>query len=356
MRRWRRLFRASIRPLLGKSEAELASWRDALQEALGPNGQLMVDLVPELKLIIGEQPPVPELPPQEAQRRFQLVFRRFIGVFARPEHPLALFLDDLQWLDAATLDLLEDLLTRPDVQHLMLIGAYRDNEVDAAHPLMRKLEAIRKAGRERSQEITLAPLAREDLEQLIADALRCEPERAAPLAQLVHEKTAGNPFFVIQFLSALAEEGLLTFDHDDGALVLGSRSHSRQGLHRQRGGPHGREAEPPAGRNAEGTAAACLPRQQRRDHDAFDRPRDVGGGGRTRLCGRPSVRSWSSALEGAYRFVHDRVQEAAYSLIPEELRAEAHLRIGRLLAAHTLQRSGRRRSSRSSISSTAAPP
>ena len=139
-------FQSLVRPLLGKSEAELAGWRDALHEALGPNGQLMVDLVPELKLVIGEQPPVPELPPQDAQRRFQLVFRRFIGVFARPEHPLALFLDDLQWLDAATLDLLEDLLTQADVRHLLLIGAYRDNEVDAAHPLMRKLEAIRQAG------------------------------------------------------------------------------------------------------------------------------------------------------------------------------------------------------------------
>src|SRR5712692_4770425 len=105
----------------------------------------MVDLVPELKLIIGEQPPVPELPPQEAQGRFQLVFRRFIGVFARPEHPLALFLDDLQWLDPATLDLLEDLLTSNDLQHLLLIGAYRDNEVDAAHPLVRKLEAVKNA-------------------------------------------------------------------------------------------------------------------------------------------------------------------------------------------------------------------
>ena len=120
-----------MRPLLGKSEAELARWRDAILEALGPNGRLMIDLVPELKLIIGEQPPVPELSPQQAQSRFQLVFRRFIGVFARPEHPLALFLDDLQWLDAATLDLLEDLLTHSDVRHLMLIGAYRDNEVDA---------------------------------------------------------------------------------------------------------------------------------------------------------------------------------------------------------------------------------
>src|SRR6202043_3680026 len=124
-----------------KSEAELNSWREALREALDPNGQLMVDLVPELKLIIGEQPAVPDLEPQDAQRRFQLVFRRFISVFARAEHPLALFLDDLQWLDAATLDLLDDLLTRSDLQHLMLIGAYRDNEVSATHPLMRKLDA-----------------------------------------------------------------------------------------------------------------------------------------------------------------------------------------------------------------------
>src|SRR5882672_4419819 len=197
------VFQSLIRPLLNMSEAELRSWRDALREALGPNALLIVDLVPELRLIIGEQPPVPELPPQDAQHRFQLVFQQFVSVFARPEHPLVLFLDDLQWLDAASLDLFEDLVTHPDVHHLMLIGAYRDNEVDSAHPLMRKLEAIRQAG-ERVQDIILAPLAREDLGRLIADSLRCEPERAAPLAQLVHEKTAGNPFFAIQFISALA--------------------------------------------------------------------------------------------------------------------------------------------------------
>ena len=128
-------FQSLIRPLLSKKEEDLRKWRDALREALDPNGLLIVELVPELKYIIGEQPPVPELPPQDAQGRFQLVFRRFISVFARPEHPLALFLDDLQWLDAATLDLLEDLLTRTDLQHLLLIGAYRDNEVHATHPL-----------------------------------------------------------------------------------------------------------------------------------------------------------------------------------------------------------------------------
>src|SRR6202044_802682 len=126
--------------------SELAIWRDVLREALGPNGRLMTDLIPELKLIVGDPPLVPELQPQQAQRRFQFVLRRFIGVFARRNHPLPLFLDDLQWLDAATLDLLEDLLTRPELQYLMLIGAYRDNEVDSTHPLLRKLEAIRQAG------------------------------------------------------------------------------------------------------------------------------------------------------------------------------------------------------------------
>src|ERR1700677_480525 len=150
-------FQNLIRLLLSKSDKELHKWRDALREALEPNGQLIVDLVPELQYIIGEQPPVPELPLQDAQGRFQLVFRQFIGVFARPEHPLALFLDDLQWLDAATLDLLEDLLTRTDLQHLLLIGAYRDNEVNSTHPLTRKLEAMRQVGAV-LQDIVLAPL------------------------------------------------------------------------------------------------------------------------------------------------------------------------------------------------------
>ena len=132
-------FQSLVRHILGKSEAEMSQWRAALQEALGANGQLMVNLVPELALIIGEQPPAPDLPPQDQQARFQFVFRRFLGVFAQPEHPLALFLDDLQWLDSATLDLIEHLVAHPDVRHLLLVGAYRDNEVGSAHPLARTL-------------------------------------------------------------------------------------------------------------------------------------------------------------------------------------------------------------------------
>src|SRR5205807_3883269 len=116
---------------------------DALGEALGPNGQLIVTLVPALELVIGKQSTVADLPPEDAKNRFHMVFRRFLGVFARKEHPLALFLDDLQWLDRATLDLIERLVTHSEVRHLLLVGAYRDNEVGPAHPLLRMLEAIR---------------------------------------------------------------------------------------------------------------------------------------------------------------------------------------------------------------------
>ncbi len=204
-------FQSLVRSLLTESEEGLGRWRVSLSEALGPNGQLIVNLVPELELVIGKQPPVADLPPQDAQNRFQMVFRRFLGVFARKEHPLALFLDDLQWLDSATLDLLEHLVTHSEVRHLLLVGAYRDNEVGPAHPLLRTLEAIRKAGA-RVQEIVLAPLELDDVGRLIADALHCEPERARPLAALMQEKTGGNPFFAIQFFIALADEGLLAFD------------------------------------------------------------------------------------------------------------------------------------------------
>ena len=146
-----RAFQSLVRQILSKSEAELQIWRDALREALGPNGLLIVDLIPELELVIGKQPPVPDLSPQDAQRRFQTVLRRFIAVFARPEHPLALFLDDLQWLDAATLDLLEDLLTQSDIRHLLLIGAYRDNEVERRAPAHAQARCDPPSGRDSSR-------------------------------------------------------------------------------------------------------------------------------------------------------------------------------------------------------------
>ena len=326
-------FQGLIRPLLSKTEEELSKWRDALHEALDPNGQLLVELVPELKLIIGEQPALPELPARDAQNRFHGVFRRFIGVFARREHPLALFLDDLQWLDAATLDLLEDLLTQSDAKHLLLIGAYRDNEVDPANPLMRKLEATRRAGVMR-QDIVLAPLTREDLEQLVAHSLHCEPDEVRPLAELVHEKTTGNPFFAIQFISELADEGLLAFNHGEGRWAWDfSRIRAKNYTDNVVDLMVGKLNRMPASTQNALRQLACLG-----NCADFDMLKMVYHDSREEI----DRQLWEAVLAGlvfrsedSYRFLHDRVQEAAYSLIPVQFRSEAHLRIGRLLVAQT---------------------
>jgi PAS domain S-box-containing protein len=324
-------FQTLIRQILVKSEAEVERWRGSLQEAVGPNGQLIVNLIPELEFIIWKQPAIAELPPQDAQNRFQLVFRRFLGAFARKEHPLALFLDDLQWMDAASLELLEYLVTHSEVRHLLLVGAYRDNEVGAAHPLMRTLEAIRGAG-SRVQEIVLAPLGLDDVGQLVADGLHCELERARPLAQLVQEKTGGNPFFAIQFFTSLADEGLLAFEPAtrDWQWVMNrirAKSYSDNvvdlmtgKLKRLSGATQETLKDFACLGNVAEVATLAMVRRETEEamHAALSE----------------AVRAGLIFLgETSYKFLHDRIQEAAYSLIPEGARAGAHLRIGRVLLA-----------------------
>jgi PAS domain S-box-containing protein len=326
-------FQSLIRHLLAKSEADLSSWREALREALHPLGRLIVDLVPELQLIIGEQPPVPEVPPHDAQRRFQLVFRRFIGVFARPEHPLALFLDDLQWLDVATLDLIEDLSVRSDLRHLLLIGAYRYNEVGAAHPLRQKLNAIRHTEAP-LRRIRLAPLAHDNVAQITADTLRCEPMRVAPLAQLLHEKTGGNPFFLTQFLYTLAEEGLLAFDHDKARWCWDlSRIHAKGYTEnvadlmvaKLSGLPDGARKTllelASLGNSAEVATLSLVHGTSEQQVHA-----DLREAVRLELIER---------VDSSYKFVHDRVQDAAYGLGRPEDKPALHLRIGMALARCT---------------------
>jgi PAS domain S-box-containing protein len=325
-------FQTLVRNLLSKSEADIAPWRIALTEALGVNGQLIVNLIPELALIIGEQPGAPVLPPQDAQNRFQIVLRRFLGVFARPEHPLALFIDDLQWVDTATLDLLAHLVTHSDVKHVLLVGAYRDNEVDASHPFARTLELISRAGR--VQQMELAPLPPESVTQLVAESLHCASAAANPLAQLVHEKTGGNPFFTIQFLTALAEEDLLTFDHRAATWCWDLPRIRAKGFTD----------------NVADLMAAKLSRLPEPTRDALGQLACLGniaevialtwvqGGSKETM----HANLWEAVRTGlvyrdadTYEFAHDRVQEAAYALIPADERDAAHLRIGRALVSRT---------------------
>ncbi len=326
-------FQALVRQILVKSEEEVGQWRRAILEAVGPNGQLIVNLIPEVEFIIGKQPSVPDLPQQDAQNRFQLVFRRFLGTFARPEHPLALFLDDLQWLDAASLGFLEHLLTHSEVQHLLLVGAYRDNEVNSSHPLMRTLGVIRKAGA-RIEEIVLTPLTLEDVSRLVADAMHGERDTVYPLAQLLHEKTGGNPFFAIQFLTALAEEGLLAFDSATRAWQWEmNRIHDKGYTD-----------------NVVHLMVGKLKRLSNTTQDALKQLACLGNvvefATLTLVQGKSEEEIHTALWEatraglvlhrdGSYAFLHDRVQEAAYALIPESERAAEHLRIGRVLMSRT---------------------
>ena len=331
-------FQGLVHQILGKSDAELAGWRAALLEALGPNGQLMVTLVPELVLVIGEQPPVADLPPQDQQARFQSVLRRFLGVFAQAEHPLALFLDDLQWLDTATLDLIEHLVSDPQVRHLLLIGAFRDNEVGPAHPLARMLARLGGgggAGAARSvHEIVLAPFRPADVARLIADALRMPPARVLALADLVFAKTAGNPFFTIQFLTMLAEEALLAFDPAPAAWTFDLARIRAKGLTDNVADLMAAKLKrlPPATQTALGQLA-CLGNAAEAATLALlqDEPEAA-----THAALFEAVRAGLVVRAGSsYAFLHDRIQEAAYALIAAAARAPAHLRIARLLAART---------------------
>jgi PAS domain S-box-containing protein len=323
-----------VQVVLVQSEADLARWRNAFDRALGQNGQLIVDLVPELAIIIGKQPPVSELPPSDAQNRFRAALRSFLGVFASPDHPLVLFLDDLQWLDPATLTLLEDLITGDEMRHLLLVGAYRDNEVDPSHPLVRMLDEVRKSGAQLS-EIALAPLPLAEVAQLVDDTLRCGPDRAHSLAAIVHEKTQGNPLFASRFVVALADEDLLVFDRSLAAwtwdlgrirakgyadnvvdLMLGALNRLPGATQAALGhlGCLGVGAEVH-------TVSSILGVSEEEVHSALSGPVSMG----------LVLRSGTT-----YRFVHDRVQEAAYSLISMEERPSYHLRIGRVLAAETV--------------------
>src|SRR6202167_3839232 len=325
-------FQTLVRQILVKSQAEMDQWRYALADAVGPNGHLIVNLVPELELIIGEQPPLPDLPPKDAQNRFQMVLLRLLNVFARKEHPLALFLDDLQWVDSATLDFLEYLFIHSGIRYLLLIGAYRENEVSQGHPLARAFDTIR-AGDVRVQEIVLAPFDQENAETLVAEALHCQRERAQPLAQLLMEKTGGNPFFTIMFLTALTEEGLLVFD-TGGQLWrwdterIREKNYSDNVVHLM---TDRLKSLSTATREAL-KELACL------GNIAEIRLMDLIRGETAEAL---HATLWEAVhagivfrLERGYKFLHDSNQEAAYALIPEELRAERHLRIARLLAAN----------------------
>ncbi len=318
--------------LLAGPDEQLARWRERLHAAWGEQGQVLVDVVPQLERVVGRQPAVPELPPGDAQLRFHRLFQKFLGVFATPEHPLVVFLDDLQWADLASLRLLQHLLTHPETPPLLLIGAYRDNEVGLSHPLAQTLAELRKA-KVRLTDVELEPLSREHIQQLVADSLPGAAESTVgPLSALAHEKTGGNPFFLTQFMLTLHHDGLLTRTAESGWRWDAAGVRAQDYSDNVADFMVSRLRQLPVRTQHLLQLAACVgnifPRQLLVILSGAE-PGEVESGLEEAIREGMLVPSGPEQC----RFLHDRIQQAAHELIPAQERKAVHLRIGRLLLA-----------------------
>ncbi|MES0488919.1 MAG: adenylate/guanylate cyclase domain-containing protein [Leptospirales bacterium] len=349
-------FQDLIRQLLTESDEQVAVWKNKLLTSLESSAQVIIDVIPELEHIIGPQREVAALGPLEAQNRFNLYFRNFVQVFTRKEHPLSLFLDDLQWADAASLTLIESLSTDSSGKYFFIIGAYRDNEVDGSHPLMLMLDRAKKE-KVAIQKIALKPLNEEVLSQIVAETFSCTNDKAQPLTEIVHKKTNGNPFFINQLLKDLYESKLATYDLDKhqwkwDLQKIGEMKMSDNVINLM----VKKIQKLPENTQKQMQLAACIGNQFklsdlahvcRESEDELAQSLEealweelilpIGDSYKfaSSMVGGSKKKSSSFIIE--YKFLHDRVQQAAYDMLGSIEKSEAHFKIGNLLLENTPQ-------------------